>query len=464
MTDQRPNIYHFLPVLTLGFSTAAVTWVVAFVTHAPLFGLYASHEAIPALLTLAGWFISTVVMYRLWLPADRWFAIGAASGALSAAITTLILLSTLSQARDPSSPSAGAEGVVPATPLWIAGFLVLGAVIGAIGAVLARTGQTSPTPSAAPDWLRRFAITTALVTLPLIVVGGLVTSTRAGMSIIGWPDSFGANMFLYPLSLMLTDPAMYLEHTHRLFGTFVGLCAIAMIMLAALTDRRVRSVKTACAFSLLVFVSVQGLLGGLRVTEESVAFAIFHGVLGQLVFASFAAYAAYVATPLHRDRGSPDFPNRGKAFKVTLVLIPALLIHLVFGALYRHLKHEPDANPSHALWSHVVFSLVILNLAAIAGFIARAPEPAPAPTKIRQLGGWIIGVLGLQFVLGAAALLIVLTREHPAVAVGEEVMTDPETPWYQALIATSHQANGALLLALSAVMLVWTRKPRPPST
>jgi cytochrome c oxidase assembly protein subunit 15 len=51
-------------------------------------------------------------------------------------------------------------------------------------------------------WLHRFALLTAGTTFLLIYVGGIVTSTGAGLAVPDWPTTFGHNMFLYPWSKM----------------------------------------------------------------------------------------------------------------------------------------------------------------------------------------------------------------------------------------------------------------------
>ncbi len=47
-------------------------------------------------------------------------------------------------------------------------------------------------------WLYWFAVLTALATLALIGIGGLVTSHEAGMSVPDWPTTYGYNMFAVP--------------------------------------------------------------------------------------------------------------------------------------------------------------------------------------------------------------------------------------------------------------------------
>src|SRR6185312_7523248 len=75
-------------------------------------------------------------------------------------------------------------------------------------------------------WLHRFAVLTALATLGLICIGGLVTSHEAGMSVPDWPNSYGYNMFLFPPSKWIGG--ILYEHTHRLLASTVGLLIVAL--------------------------------------------------------------------------------------------------------------------------------------------------------------------------------------------------------------------------------------------
>jgi len=72
-------------------------------------------------------------------------------------------------------------------------------------------------------WL---ALATLAATAMVVKAGGLVTGFDAGFSVPDWPSTYRMNMFLYPLRRM--TGGIYYEHTHRLFGTLVGLSAIVM--------------------------------------------------------------------------------------------------------------------------------------------------------------------------------------------------------------------------------------------
>src|ERR1043166_5117683 len=47
-------------------------------------------------------------------------------------------------------------------------------------------------------WPHRLAVVTACATVPLLFIGGLVTSKGAGLAVPDWPATFGYHMFLYP--------------------------------------------------------------------------------------------------------------------------------------------------------------------------------------------------------------------------------------------------------------------------
>jgi len=76
-------------------------------------------------------------------------------------------------------------------------------------------------------WLHRFAVLTALATLGLVVMGGLVTSHGVGMAVPDWPTSYGYNMFALPVSTWLTGGVFH-EHTHRLWASAVGVLVVVL--------------------------------------------------------------------------------------------------------------------------------------------------------------------------------------------------------------------------------------------
>src|SRR5262245_66644647 len=84
--------------------------------------------------------------------------------------------------------------------------------------------------------LHVIALLTAAATFPLIFMGGLVTSHGAGMSVPDWPNSYGYNMFTFPIAMW--RGGIFFEHTHRLLGSLVGMLSIVLTVWACGTGGR----------------------------------------------------------------------------------------------------------------------------------------------------------------------------------------------------------------------------------
>ncbi|MCA9288765.1 MAG: COX15/CtaA family protein, partial [Phycisphaerales bacterium] len=269
------------------------------------------------------------------LPAAGRLAPSSASG-LGTGLLLLIFLGSLLGSTPPAG-DAGADTETVANalrqgaPLIVGGVLVLGAVMGALGGLIAPR-LPAQGPSRWP-WVARLALWTALAAAPLLLLGGLVTSTESGMAVPDWPGSYGWNMVLFPIGLM-SEPRVFLEHSHRLFGVLVGVSTIATALAVQFSRAGRAAPRSAAivAWACLVMVIVQGVLGGTRVTENSPALGVFHGVLAQVFVTSLACLCAMLL-PSWRDR---SVPSRGSRRLVVALLI-MLLIQLAMGAAFRHM-------------------------------------------------------------------------------------------------------------------------------
>jgi cytochrome c oxidase assembly protein subunit 15 len=145
--------------------------------------------------------------------------------------------------------------------------------------------------SAESPWPHRLALVTAGATFLLILAGGVVTTTGAGLAVPDWPTTFGYNMFLYPWAKM-TGGILY-EHSHRLIGSLVGLLTLALaIVLWAVEPRRwVRWLGAAA----LLAVVIQGILGGLRVVLVAEQLALLHGALAHAFLGLAASLALFTS-------------------------------------------------------------------------------------------------------------------------------------------------------------------------
>ncbi|PHX93075.1 MAG: hypothetical protein CK546_07360 [Pedosphaera sp.] len=252
-------------------------------------------------------------------------------------------------------------------------------------------------PPVYQPWLHRFAVLTALATLALIGIGGLVTSHGAGMAVPDWPNSYGYNMFTFPLS-MWVGGILY-EHSHRLAGSVVGFLTLVLALwlngrpaakwlrggslavlalgLLASTSSKVKLDNVlflvgtgAVGFGIsffwpqhepvsrrlgrfgllaLVLVIVQGVLGGLRVTALADWLGIFHGTLAQCFLALMCAIAM-VTSGWWQGLKAESQPMTVPAPVGNFLLITTLLIlgQLALGASMRH-QHAGLAVPDFPL-------------------------------------------------------------------------------------------------------------------
>src|ERR1700752_3238377 len=157
-----------------------------------------------------------------------------------------------------------------------------------------------PLPKKLLHW---YAVVAAASVSLLICSGGLVTSHEAGMAVPDWPNTFGYNMFLFPISRWVGG--VLFEHTHRLIASLVGLLTIGLCIATWLIDDR-RWVKWMASVAVLAVV-IQGVLGGLRVTEHNALLGLFHGCLAQS-FLALMATLALVTSPFWSRLG-PSGPE-----------------------------------------------------------------------------------------------------------------------------------------------------------
>lgn len=181
-------------------------------------------------------------------------------------------------------------------------------------------------------WVHRFAVLTACVTLPLIFIGGLVTSHDAALAVPDWPTSYGYNMFFFPWNKMVGG--IFYEHTHRLVATVVGFLTVILAFWLAFQDERkwVRNLGW-FALGLVVF---QGVLGGLRVVALKKWIAIFHAGIAQSFFCLIAAIALFTSAWWRHQKSGDRRPDPARLRIWAPVMVSAIFIQLMLGATMRH--------------------------------------------------------------------------------------------------------------------------------
>jgi heme a synthase len=415
-------------VVAIGFAQTVLMWAVAYVCRLVSAGTPSWFVLILLLACMLAGGVATGRLTR-----RRWTG-GVYVGLISAVLNMMILGSLLAGDRP--------NQIVPSALLWIPGMLLIGALIGATGTVLGRR-----IPRREPigvDWTWVLVCTPVVACFVLLTAGGLVTSKDAGLAVVDWPNSFGYNMFLYPLSRM--TGGIYYEHAHRLLGSLLGVCAIVLtVHLWRVEPRRGVRIAAAVVLALIVF---QGVLGGLRVTGHltlsisrddmapSIRLAAVHGVLGQVIFATLTAIAALTSPRwLRSDRPTPSvYASTDRTFSSALLIL--LGVQLMLGAALRHTYA--------GLTVHISIAVVATMLALACGLRCLGLYDA---TLLRRIGLLLVVVTAAQFALGLAALI----------ATGAMAMQKPP-PTIEVVLATAHQVLGAVFLAIATQLAVWHRR------
>ncbi len=428
--------------LVLGFATTAVLWFLAYIAMlAP--GL-AVGEALFALM-LAVLFMGGFVAGKMGVD-DTGRAITPWKVGLVSAIANLLVLGAF--LRDE-------KGGSQFTPLiYVVGLFATSMLLAWMGGMVARKRSTPSKP--APRAVGLFAIVAAGTVFLMLITGGLVTSYESGLAVPDWPNSFGHNMLLYPISEM--KGGIFWEHAHRLYGMLVGATMLVFFIVLLRGEQR-RWIQLLGAIALLCVI-VQGVLGGLRVTGNftnavdgatlapSIFLAIVHGTFGQIVFALLAVIA--VATSKRFAEMIPRVrvgAALDRTFTVALCVMTVLQIAL--GACYRHLTIPPigdvkGSTPAWAMHSHLSFGVL---LAAFGILIAvRAIGLSDGVKPVRAMGKALMMLFILQVCLGLGALVTIMMRK------------DGNIPALEVILTTSHQVTGALVLAHAAMLATWTRR------
>jgi len=267
--------------------------------------------------------------------------------------------------------------------------------------------------------LHRLALLLSGATFVLILFGGLVTNTGAALAVPDWPTTFGHNMFLYPWSRMVGG--IFYEHSHRLIGSLVGV--LTLLLALALWVTRSRLSLRWLGVGALVLVSVQGVLGGLRVILLADGLAVVHGALAQAFFGLTVVLALFTSREWSEPlRAALDLPLKRLALAVT----GCLYLQIVFGSLLTH-RGWLDAHLGGAL----------LLLVIVPVFVTRLLRFYPDQPALARPALWLAGLLGFQLLLGAGSYLA--------------RFTSVELPLGTAL-PVAHRLVGGLLLALSLTL------------
>lgn len=280
-----------------------------------------------------------------------------------------------------------------------------------------------------------FAVFTSAMTFLLIGLGGLVTSHEAGMSVPDWPTSYGYNMFALPIKFW-RGGALY-EHTHRLWGSFVGLLTTILAGWLWLQDKR--KWMHWLGIAAFVLVVAQGILGGLRVRFQMDWLGVPHGAVAQTFLVLTCSITLFTSRWWHQSATAKQISvPRGLRSHVLWVTI-LIFVQLLIGATMRHQHaglsitdfpaayhklwpdtspeaiayynaHRPPGTIGNPITAFQVNLQMVHRLVAYAIFLGVAAAAMLARKKLgwrdalTKFAFFWLGLLTLQVFLGAATI------------------------------------------------------------
>jgi heme a synthase len=315
--------------------------------------------------------------------------------------------------------------------------------------------RNKPSPKL-PSGVHYFAALTAIATLGLVGVGGLVTSHGVGMAVYDWPNTYGYNMFFFPVSRWVGG--IFYEHTHRLVASAVGLMTgvlalwlygssarplmrwagmaflalglgtwlampqrwtdgvvlavtgLALCSAGFVWPRCEPSVRWLRRLGLIAFCAVvlQGVLGGLRVVLSKDAIGIFHATLAQMFFALLCAIALFTSRWWQtkgqggESRAVVAGSQTGTTLRLLLMATTGLILgQLILGAAMRH-QHAGLAIPDFPLAYGRLWPA--MDAASVTSYNQHQIEVLSVnPITAFQIGLQMVHRLGALTILGGVA-------------------------------------------------------------
>lgn len=281
---------------------------------------------------------------------------------------------------------------------------------------------------------RRLAAATVVATFLLIVVGGIVRVSNAGLGcgpagsgIHGWPLCQGDLVPGVNLSAAI-------EYTHRVLASGVVVLILILLGVAVRSYRsHPRLVRAAAAA--LGLVILQALLGAVTVENDlAPVFVAAHLGLGMILLAATAYIWYYAATATRAPRGPrPDrlrWLVTATQFATFAAIVAGGLMagtehrgrpdeHLTSGAHYACGTHFPACNggflpfgQANLVDIHLTHRVFVYLTTILVVWVAVAVWRRRPPARLRQAAALLLVLLVCQLVLGTLNVLI--PREYAA--------------------------------------------------
>ncbi|TVR13091.1 MAG: heme A synthase [Phormidium sp. GEM2.Bin31] len=296
--------------------------------------------------------------------------------------------------------------------------------------VLTPTSSDPLSPPEAIASVRRLVWKIAIATVILMAIGSATRVANAGLACPDWPLCYGQ---LVPTAQM--NLQVFLEWFHRLDASVIGLLAIALVGQTWWRRSLLPNWLPWAALAALALVLVQGLLGGLTVTEM-LRFDIVTAHLGTALLFFVTVLTIGVALLPYQGNGTANRLRWLGLAAAILVYGQSLLGALVASqwALHQCLSYQSLCTVMN---SHIL-GVVPPTLSVLALGIWAWRTPALSH-PLRRLANASLALVATQIALGVATFYFRLQVEPLSVA---------------------HQTVGALLLGTLVAFTVLANRDR----
>ena len=265
---------------------------------------------------------------------------------------------------------------------------------------------------------QRLALATTVTTYLLILVGGLVRASGAGLGCPDWPRCFG--QWIPPSSAaelpsqfdpkLFNPTLMWTEYLNRLLGVTVGFLILATFVSAWRHHRREPRILWTTGVALLL-TGFQGWLGGRVVAHELAPWIVTAHLIVALVIVQLLLYATVRTWRVTSGRLSP----------LVGALIAVTMIQIGLGALVRGAVDlatdsgiaRDSAIATVGLADHLHRNLALLVLVGVFIVVIVLRSKRAEPMTLR----WAYVTLALAIVQVAFGMLMVYVSLAPAAQV-----------------------------------------------
>jgi cytochrome c oxidase assembly protein subunit 15 len=273
---------------------------------------------------------------------------------------------------------------------------------------------------------RRLTLNTVITLYILIMVGGVVRSTGAGMGCPDWPKCFGSwipptEVSQLPLNykeiygaklkgeVEFNPVKTWIEYVNRLFGAFTGIMIFATLVASVPYLRSNRRSLFGYSFLAFIMVGLQGWLGSKVVSSELHPVMITVHMLLAVVIV-FILIFLFIRSSYSVEKDGRQIRDRTFINRISFLVLLLSLLQIALGTQVREMMDEvirAMGYESRFSWIeqlgvpfYIHRSFSILVLAGNVFWVRKINDSIEGTSRIKQMGKACLFILGLEIVTG----------------------------------------------------------------